>query len=459
LYESEITPHIQYLLRDAGFSIFQAETASVRDSLEVPGEQTLFATGLPVPGADVLFQASHHTDRVLKLAWGRYGSCAVSRVRRTEKAVYPPEWQLTRERRTYEAMYSPEWQLTREGWQLSGTGHIVLPKESPPALVRVCAGRETITLQRPESPAEAVAPRQCVVARLVSGPEGALAVGAPKNSTAIVPPIQFFPLVALDPEGGAASAYLVPQAAHVPGYGGVFWRTDLLLINPNTYPLKIAIEFLATLRNNSVAPLVSRMLQPGELLNLVDVLTLPEFKDAGTMGALLVHALDDGTGSRALGCKFMALSRTYSSPGGVWRAQEWLPGVAPAAALRQGEKAVLSHVTHNDSTRASIGLASWSVRPVRVVARVLDASGATVETDVVELPPFGHRHFPVGATVEDGRVEIELDGPAQDAMIVPYASMVDRQTGLPSHVLTDRVPPHVLADGWRPPFPKPLSAR
>jgi hypothetical protein len=442
LYDGVITPHIEYVLRNAGFSIFQAEKASILDNVDLPGEQTLFVTPLPVPGADVLFQDSHHTDRVLKLAWGRYGSCAVSRMRQSDDAVY-----------------SPEWQLAREGWQLSGTGHIVLPRDSKPAIVRLCAGAETITLQRPTGLPETVAPLQCVVARLVPGPGGALAVSAPTNGMATVPPIQFLPLAALDPEAGVASAYLVPQAAHLQGYGGVLWRTDLVVINPNKHPLRIVVQFLATLQDNRVAPSVSGTLQPGELFNFVDVLTLPEFKRAGTMGALLVHALADDAGCRASGCRFIALSRTYSSPAGVWRAEEWLPGVAPGAALRQGEKAVLSHVTHNDSTRASIGFASWSDRPVRVVARVLDASGATVETDIAELPPFGHKHIPVGATVADGRVEVVVEESSKGGMIVPYASMVDRRTGLPSHMLPERKSPHVPLDGWRPPFPKPLSAR
>ena len=442
LYDGVITPHVDYVLRNAGFSIFQAEKASVRDSLEVPGEQTLFVTPLPVPGADVLFQYRHRSGRVVQLAWGRYGSCAVSRIRRTGNAVY-----------------SPEWQLTREGWQLRGTGHIVLPKDSKPAIVRLCAGVETITLERPNSSPETVAPGQCVTARLVPGPEGVLAVSVPKNFTAVVPPIQFLPLAALDPDTDVASAYLVPQAAHRQGYGGAVWRTDLVVINPNKHPLTITVQFLATLQDNSVAPSVARTLGPGELLTLVDVLTLPKFKDAGTLGALLVYSLDDDAGCRASGCRFMALSRTYSSPASVWRAEEWLPGVAPAGALRPGEKAVLSHVTRNDSIRASVGFASWSDRPVRVMARVLDASGVTVETDVAELPPFGHRHIAVGATVEDGRVEVVLEGPAEGGMIVPYVSIVDRRTGLVSHVLPDRAPPHVLLAGWRPPFPKPLAAR
>ncbi len=442
LYDVTETPHVDYVLRKAGFSVFEIEKASIPDHFAEAGERTLVVTPFPVPGAEVLFQAHHRTGRVVQLAWGRYGSCAVSQVRLTREAVY-----------------SPEWRLAKGGWRLRGTGRIALPEESKPAIVRLCAGAETITLELPGGPPETIAPRECVVGRLVPGADNVLTVTAPADCAAVVPPIEFLPLAELDPGAGAASAYLVPQAAHRHGYGGAFWRTELVVINPNASPLRIAVQFLPTLRDNTFAPSVARTLRPGELLDLPDVLALPEFQVAGTLGALLVRSLDGHGRCGASGCAFVALSRTYASPAGPWRDEEWLPGVAANSALRSGEKAVLSHVTHDDRVGAGVGFASWSDRPVRVVARVLDAAGATVETDVADLPPFGHSHIPLRANVEDGRVEVALEGPADGGMVVPYGSMVARRTGLPWHLLPDRTPPHRLPDGWRPPIPRTLAAR
>ena len=442
VYDGVVTPHVDYLLRSAGYSVFQADKTSILDNLEVPGEQTLFVTPLPVPGADVLFHDRHRTTRVVELAWGRYGSCAVSRMRRTDEAVY-----------------SPEWQLTREGWQLWGTGHIALPSASKPAIVRLCAGAETVTLDRPNAPPERVTPGECVVARLAPGPQGALAVSAPTNSTAVLPPIEFLPIAALDPNAGVSSAYLVPQAAHRQGYRGAVWRTDLALINPNRQPIRVAVQFLPTGKDNSGAPLITETIQPSQLRNFLDILTLPEFQSAGSLGALLVYAVDGNAPCNRGDCRFVALSRTYSSPTGIWRSEEWMPGVAAENALGPGEQAVLSHVTRSEEIRTTIGFASWSERPVRVVARVLDAHGSAVETRAAELAPFGHGFVSVGANVEDGRVEVEVAGGARGALIVPYVSMVDRRTGLPTHILADRMPGHAVPEGWKPPLPRQEAAK
>ncbi|HLE59949.1 MAG TPA: glycosyltransferase family 39 protein, partial [Thermoanaerobaculaceae bacterium] len=116
VYHGIATPHVQYVLGKQGFRIIELGQGPTFEESERPGEQTLFVTPLPVPGADLLFEAHHTTRRVLELAWGRYGSFAVSRLRTSAEAVF-----------------SPDWQLRRDGWQLAGTGFIHLPIGSKPA--------------------------------------------------------------------------------------------------------------------------------------------------------------------------------------------------------------------------------------------------------------------------------------------------------------------------------------
>ncbi len=80
VFDFVAAPHVEYVLGRAGFRIVDMERADLaRDRPARPGEQTLFVTPLPVPGAEVLFSARQHTRRVLQLAWERYGTCAVSR--------------------------------------------------------------------------------------------------------------------------------------------------------------------------------------------------------------------------------------------------------------------------------------------------------------------------------------------------------------------------------------------
>jgi hypothetical protein len=440
VFNGVAAPHVEYVLGRAGFQIVNMTKANaLLDGSVRSGVQTLFVTPLPVPGADLLFSARLHNQRILQLAWQRYGSCAVSRVRPVDTAVF-----------------SPDWQQRKDGWLLWGTGHIQLQFGEKPAIVRLCAGRETITLKRPGSAAEAIAPGQCVMAPLLPGTDGAFAVSAPPNSATLIPPIQILQLSALNTSSGLASEYMVPQAAHLDGLGGAVWRTDLVFVNPQQHPLAVTAQFLLSKHNNKTAPTIVNTLAPGQVLTVPDVLSLPEFRNAGKLGAILVHATAAGKACASTNCNFLVLARTYNAHAtpGAWRVNEWMGGVSPGAALRLGEMAIVRHVTQSDRVGASVGAASWSDTPVRVRVRVLNSKGAEVEARELDLAPFGHMHVPLVAKVDGGRVEFTIVGADVRAHVVPYVSMVDRDSGLPTHLLPDLTPGQGDSLVWRPPLPK-----
>ena len=439
VFDGVVTPHVEYLLASHGFRCVEMGKATLFDTSAQPGEQTLFVTPLPVPGAEVLFEAHHATGRVVQLAWGRYESCAVSRV----PSASP--------------IFSPEWQLRKDGWQLFATGRIHLPAGSKPALVRLCAGWDTITLKRPGGPVETIKPTECVMVPLQPGPAGALAVSAPKDSATLIPPIELLPMAALESREFRAPAFMVPQVAHLPGLRSSFWRTDVVLINLQKHPLPIEAVFLPTGKDNVTGARAGATLQPGQLLVVPDVLTLPQFQGLGKLGAMIVWADPPGRCTDG-SCDFVVLSRTYNTSAGpgAWRAEEWLPGVAAASALRPGEKATFGHISRSDASGMSVGVASWSEVPVRVRVRVLARTGATVEEHELDLGRFGQLRLPLDAVVTDGRVEVEVVAPRAGAMVVPYLSIVDESTGLPTHLLPDSLPAHKPPE--RLPLPAPAAA-
>lgn len=442
VYDGVETPQVEYVL-NGGFQVIEMGKGPAFEDVEPPGEQTLFVTPLPVPGAELLFEAHHNTQRVAELAWGRYGSCAVSRLRASPDAVY-----------------SPEWQVRKDGWQLVGTGHIHLPLGSKPALVRLCAGYETITLKRPGAGVEAIQPKECVSVPLLPGAAGELAVSAPTDSATLVPPIQILPLAALEAKDRLASAYMVPQVAHAAGYAGAFWRTDLVVINPQKHPLRVAAQFLPTGADNRLAAMVAETLAPGQILHVPDILTLPSFEALGKLGAMLVYAVDPAGGCTDDRCNFLVLSRTYNSSAspGSWRAVEWLPGVALADAVRYGDKAFFTPVSNGGGVRTSVGLASWSAEPAQARVKLLTSAGEVLESRDVELAPFGHLRLPLETWVFDGRVEVEVRGARQGVMIVPYISMVEEASGLPAHLLAERVRGPMAPEKGPPPKPNPLPS-
>jgi hypothetical protein len=443
IYHGMATPHVQYVLGRNGFRIVQLGKAPVFEGSERPGEQTLFVTPRPVPGAELLFEAHQRTQRVVQLAWGRYGSCAVSRLQTSTKAVF-----------------SPEWQVERGGWQLAGTGHIHLPVGSKPALVRVCAGRETLTLKRPGAGVEPIKPRGCVTVPLMPGPAGELAVTAPAGSATLVPPVQILPLAALEATDRLASSYMIPMVARTPGHAGAFWRTDVVVINPQKHPLRVTAQFLPAGTDNDQAPTVGDTLAPGQILDVPDVLTLQPFEGLARVGAMLVHATDPSGPCTGARCNFLVLSRTYNSSAspGEWRAVEWLPGVAPADTIRRGDRAVFSRVSNNAAVRTSVGVASWSAERVRVRVRILTGDGTVLQSLELEVPSFGQLHIPLGTQVTDGRIEVDLLGPGERGMVVPYVSAVENTSGLPAHLLPERIPGPAAEGKAPPPMPEPLTS-
>lgn len=441
VYHGIATPHVQYVLGTRGFQLIELGKDRAFEESGQPGEQTLFVTPLPVPGADLLFEAHHETPRVLQLAWGRYGSCAVSRLRTSTEAVF-----------------SPDWQMRRDGWLLAGTGFIHLPVGSKPALVRLCAGWEPITLKRPGTGVETIRPKGCVSVPLMPGPAGELAVSAPPDFATLVPPVQILPLAALEARDRLTSAYIVPQVAHAPGHFGAFWLTDLVVINPQKHPLRITAQFLPTGTDNAAAATAAETLAPGQILHVPDILTLPSFEGLGRLGAMLVCAADPAGPCAGDRCNFLVLSRTYNSSAspGSWRAVEWLPGVAPADTVLQGDGAFFTGVSNNGDVRASVGLASWSAESVQVRVRVLARDGGVLASRDLDLPSFGHVHIPLEVQVTEGRVEVEILKASSGAMVVPYVSMVEHVSGLPAHLLPERVPGSARAVKLPPPTPRAL---
>jgi hypothetical protein len=93
---------------------------------------------------------------------------------------------------------------------------------------------------------------------------------------------------------------------------------------------------------------------------------------------------------------------------------------------------------------------------MRVRVRVVAADGAILQTLELQIPSFGHRHVPLAAQLADGRVEVELLGTDGRAMLVPYISAVDNTSGLPAHLLPERIPGPAAIAKATPPLPGPL---
>jgi hypothetical protein len=355
-----------------------------------------------------------------------------------------------------EAVFSAGWTRGGDVWRLRGVGIIELPAGAEPALARLCAGQEPLPVRRPGFPETTVPPDQCTDVPLLPGRSGRLSVAPLGEKAVTLAPVLLLPPAALRFQDRLSTSYVVPQVAHTAGKEGTFWQTDLFLVNPQKQPLPVTGIFLPTGRDNRETYAATGLLAPGAVTSLRDILGLREFAWAGRLGAMLVVAGEPGKACTSEGCRFLVFSRTYDvvaqqgSPNG----DEWLPGL-PFDAGMAGGRASFPNVTGGHGARLSVGMASWTADPVRVLVRSRPAAGGEAVREEV-VPAFGHLHLRLGPWAQGGSVEVEIVGPPREVRLFPYVSVVNGETGAVCHLLPDGVT--LGGAGGPPPLPQVLSS-
>ncbi|TAM56695.1 MAG: hypothetical protein EPN53_01210 [Acidobacteria bacterium] len=235
-----------------------------------------------------------------------------------------------------------------------------------------------------------------------------------------------------------SSAYVVTAVANLQGAGGTDWHTDLTLYNPHKTVLYVKLVFLPTDQDNSggapTAPLVD--LQPWETLNLWDVLGPSGFDVRGEKGAMLVYA-DTAANNcpSAAGdttCDFAVFARNYTLD--PTRASgefgQDFPGVPSGLGVDSSVIAYMPQISDNGDFRTNVGVASWTADWVTVREDVQDVSGNIIGRYDHTIPPNGHRQWRLEVgDLTGGTVAVYIASGPSDAMVYPYATVVDNTTG------------------------------
>ncbi|HUK12923.1 MAG TPA: glycosyltransferase family 39 protein [Thermoanaerobaculaceae bacterium] len=437
-YETDFTPHVAYLLARAGFDAVKLDELPEAQRATSAGRETVLVTSEPVAGTEILFDRSWHSDRLMELVRGRYDRCVVARASAREGGRFPGAWERGRER-----------------WTLAGTGYVRLEDGAAPEVVRIAGGDGPIALRRPGWPRTVVERGGELTALLMPGSAGELALAPAAAARASLAPLEPAELRAGALPPGLARATIVPVVAAVHGWHESFWRTDLLLYNPQPHPLPVVLQFLPTGRDNREAPAIDVTLGARSMQELEGVLLRPEFARVARSGAMLVVAGAGGDGCADHACDIVVFSRTSNARAafGADRIGEGLPGVPVEQALRGGQRAVFHEVSNDGATRTNLGVASWSASPSLVRITVLAASGQSVGADLRQLGPFGHLQVPLPGDASGGTVEVEAVGATPATRLFPYIAAVNEATQTPLHRLPDEVLGAPLAAA--PPFPLP----
>lgn len=245
-----------------------------------------------------------------------------------------------------------------------------------------------------------------------------------------------FVLYSASAQAQLAADWIVPASAHSAGVGGTFWRTDLSIHNPHEFELPVVVQALPTDVVNLEVPTLSIDVQPWETVNLWDVVGDGGFGMEGS-AALLVYADPSLACDPIEDCHLLVTSRTYT-PDPKTAAGEYGLTVSGAPAATAVDWSTLGYAAGilNDGGlfRCNVGVASWTDQWTTVRLDVQDADGFVVASEEYDVPPFGHIQERLDAAVFGGSLVLYLvDGP-DGALIFPYATVINQDTGDASYV-------------------------
>jgi len=236
-----------------------------------------------------------------------------------------------------------------------------------------------------------------------------------------------------------AADWMVPAAAHNSGLRGTFWMTDLSLQNPHEYELPVVVQVLPSDTVNFEVPTLTLTLLPWETVNLWDVMG-PEVFDLNGTAALLAYAESGLSCDPIEDCHFLVTSRTYT-PAPDWGAGEFGLTVAGAVVGRGTDWWTLGYAAGilNDGNffRCNAGVASWTPEWSTVRLDIQDSAGTIVATEFFDVPPFGHTQRRLPYTSDGGSLVFYLDDGPTDALVFPYATVINQETGDASYVFAE----------------------
>lgn len=233
-----------------------------------------------------------------------------------------------------------------------------------------------------------------------------------------------------------AADWMIPAAAHNPGSRNTFWRTDVSLHNPHEYELPIIVQVLPTETVNFEVPTLSFTIYPWETINLWDVLG-PEVFGLEATAAILAYADPSLRCDPIEDCHFLVTSRTYTPEpgGGAGEFGLTVPGAAIASGTDWATYGYAAGVLNDgEAFRCNAGVASWTADWTRVRLDIQDAAGEILTSEVFDVPPFGHIQRRLLASGYGGSLVFYVESGPDDALVFPYATVINQRTGDPSYL-------------------------
>ncbi len=219
----------------------------------------------------------------------------------------------------------------------------------------------------------------------------------------------------------------VPTGAHLVGYGGVNWRTDVEFHNPTQQPVHFYMDLLRRDQANFPTERLGDQVEAGASRRLVDTVFVNyEFQGAAALRVMPV------SGTLAV------TSRTYNlTANGTYG--QYVPGIPDYEAVLFGEEARLVQLTHDLDTatgyRTNIGFLNAVYMPITIEIKLFDQPGTLLGTLTYALQPYEFKQIDkVFRNVTAGAVTVGyaiLRTTTPGGRFLAYASVIDNATGDP----------------------------
>ena len=233
-------------------------------------------------------------------------------------------------------------------------------------------------------------------------------------------------------EAPEAGDLWIPAAAHVNGYRGTQWRTDLELAGGSgTASTTFTVELLKSGQDNSHPQSVTLTTDPGGTRRAEDLLD----RLVHYSGSAALHLLADRSGASVS-------SRTYNQTGHGTYGQ-FIPGLTGHTAITATHPARLIelHQSADDATgfRTNIGVLNTTASPADISIALHAWDGTLLGTVPVSLKPYELKQVDkIFRTVASSPVTngyAVLTTSTSGGKILSYASVIDNASGDPVCIL------------------------
>jgi hypothetical protein len=258
-----------------------------------------------------------------------------------------------------------------------------------------------------------------------------------KRSTSSIAAL-LFALLAIPAYAQVNDTYIVPAAINSSGAFGSRWITQLSIFNPQSYALKVAVTWIPQGGGHGMESLVT---VPSNSVAYADNSLLELFNVSGAGGAYVVATFPEdnpGVSNDMISRSFLVNTNTVNlQPDGGTYGQT-IPGTFTGLQdyAKEGISAIAHGIRHLDQYgwRTNFGAVNLGSSTVTLRVTVYDADGRTlVKNAEYDLPAQSQMQWRLPVQVDHGSIEFFVDDPANQAVVFPYTSTLDRYTGDPMY--------------------------